>query len=196
MESSPLSLPQTDTRNLAEEDGQWIARFNEGDSGAFDNIVRKYQHPIERLAFRLLGDSSGLDDVVQDIFLLVFTQLKHFRGESALSTWLTRIAVNKCRSAIRRRRIFDRCLAWLRANVNDSYLPSAPDDPAETAVRVHQAVYRLAEKYRVPIVLRYFENRSISDIAEILQIAPGTVEVRLTRARQKLKEMFPSGTEV
>jgi RNA polymerase sigma-70 factor (ECF subfamily) len=195
MESITLPPPQAESRNPAEEDRRRIARFNAGDSGAFDEIVREYQKQVEGLAFRLLGDPGGLDDIVQDIFVTVFTKLKGFRGESGFSTWLTRIAVNRCRTAIRRRRIWSRGLAWLRSTTVDSYVTPAVEEPAESAVRVRRAVYGLAEKYRVPIVLRYFENRSIAEIAEILGLAPGTVEVRLTRARQKLKTMLQSGLE-
>jgi RNA polymerase sigma-70 factor (ECF subfamily) len=195
MESITLPPPQAESRNPAEEDRRRIARFNAGDLGAFDEIVREYQKQVEGLAFRLLGDSSGLDDIVQDIFVTVLTKLKHFRGESRFSTWLTRIAVNRCRTAIRRRRIWSRGMAWLRLATVDSYVTPDVEGPAESAVRVRRAVYDLAEKYRMPIVLRYFENRSIAEIAEILDLAPGTVEVRLTRARHKLKTMLQSELE-
>lgn len=190
MESFTLPPPQAEFRNPAEEDRRRIARFRAGDANAFDEIVRAHQKQVEGLAFRLLGDSDGLDDVVQDVFVTAFTGLRRFRGESQLSTWLTRIAINRCRSAIRRRRIFGRAMAWFRGRVADAYETSDAGESAETAARVRRAVYDLAEKYRVPIVLRYFENRSIAEIADLLAIAPGAVEVRLTRARQKLKTIL------
>jgi RNA polymerase sigma-70 factor (ECF subfamily) len=191
MESTALISPPPETRNAAEEDRQAIARFKAGDPGAFDDLVRQYQEQVHRLAFRLLGNAADLDDLVQEIFLTVFSQLKNFRDECAFSTWLMRITANRCRTSIRRRRIFTRCLFWLRSNADGFYVPPPAGEADETAARLRQAVYRLTEKYRMPIVLRYFESRSIDEIAEILNVAPGTVEVRLTRARQKLRKILP-----
>jgi RNA polymerase sigma-70 factor (ECF subfamily) len=174
-----------------DEDRAWIDRFREGDESGFDLLVGKYQRQVERLAFRILGDSTHLEDVVQDVFLVVFTRLRDFRGQSGFATWLTRITVNQCRSALRRRRIARRCLFWMRSRPATRSAPIQAGEAAETAEAadlVRSRVHELKEKYRLPIVLRYFEGHPIAEIAEILDLSPGTVEVRISRAKRILRE--------
>ena len=85
------------------DDRELVARFRAGQRAAFDEIVEAHQQRIVRLGFRLLGSPDEVEDVVQEVFLSVLQNLKRFRGESKLSTWLTTIALNKCRSHHRRR---------------------------------------------------------------------------------------------
>ncbi len=172
------------------DDGDLAARFQAGDSAAFDQIVAAHQQRIARLVFRLLGKPDEVQDVVQEVFLAVFENLERFRGESKLSTWLTTIALNKCRSHRRRSLLRPRSLFRIAKTPT---VPSEQDRPAESA-EIHEelrrAVRRLSARYREPIVLRYFEELPVPEIGKVLGISVNTVEVRLTRARQKLREML------
>ncbi|MCX5684274.1 MAG: sigma-70 family RNA polymerase sigma factor [Planctomycetota bacterium] len=90
-------------RREDDEDANLVGRFLRGDGAAFDQLVKAHQDRVARLAYRLLGWSGEVDDVVQEVFLAVFKNIAGFRGDCRVSTWLTAITVNKCRSARRSR---------------------------------------------------------------------------------------------
>ncbi len=160
-----------------------------------ESMVFAHQQQVARIARRLLGTSAGVsdagvEDVVQEVFLAALVNIGRFRGDSSLSTWLTAVTVNKCRSQIRRRAIRRRLFPWtarepLEAQADRS---AGGEETQEVNEEVRRAVYRLPQKYREPVVLRYFESMSIEEIAQALGLAANTVEVRLSRARKKLKE--------
>ncbi len=191
--TADLNMPGS-ARGEEQEDGDLVARFRAGERGAFDELVLAHQDRVVRLVYRLLGRLSEVEDVVQEVFLSVLENLKRFRGECRFSTWLTRIVLNKCRSHGRWRLRRLRLLLW---GARNKALPAARveregDKSAESGHDVCRAVDRLPAKYREPVVLRYFEDLSIGEIGEALGLSANAVEVRLTRARQKLKRMLSS----
>ncbi len=172
------------------DDGDLAARFQAGDKAAFDEIVAAHQGRIVRLVFRLLGSPDEVEDVVQEVFLSVLQNLKRFRGESKLSTWLTRITVNKCRSHQRRRLLRLRTFFYLAKTLTVTSEQGGATESAEIHDELRRAVRRLPARYREPIVLRYFEQLSVHEIAQVLGISANNVEVRLTRARYRLRGML------
>jgi RNA polymerase sigma factor (sigma-70 family) len=188
MESTASLTAPEPTRAEFREDGDLVARFRAGEGTAFDEIVAAYQERIVRLASRLLGRPEEVEDAVQEVFLAVLRHRKRFRGECKFSTWLTTIAVNKCRSQRRRRLLRLQTLFRLAAPA----ATASEEDPEAESTEIHEelrrAVHRLPARYREPIVLRYFETLSVGEIAEVLGISANGVEVRLSRARRKLKE--------
>ena len=172
------------------DDGDSAARFQAGDSAAFDQIVEAHQQRIARLVLRLLGNPDEVQDVVQEVFLAVFENLEGFRGESKLSTWLTTIALNKCRSHRRRSLLRLRSLLRIAKTPTVSSEQDRPAESAEIHEELRRAVRRLSARYREPIVLRYFEELPVPEISKVLGISVNSVEVRLTRARRKLREML------
>ena len=180
------------TRESPQEDDELVARFRAGDGAAFEQLVLAHQQQIVRLVDRLLGRPNEVDDVVQEVFLSVLKNLRRFRGECRFSTWLTRIVLNKCRSHGRWRLRRLRLLAW---GAKDKALSAARRDSqgeesAQASEEVCRAVGQLPAKYREPVVLRYFEDLSIGEIGQTLGLSVNAVEVRLTRARQRLKRML------
>ena len=91
-----------------EIDRRLVARFVAGDESALDEIVLTHQRRITHLVHRLLGWPEGVEDIVQEVFVAVLSNLHRFRGESRFSTWLSRIAVNKCRSHQRQQLLWRR----------------------------------------------------------------------------------------
>ncbi|MBN2022548.1 MAG: sigma-70 family RNA polymerase sigma factor [Pirellulales bacterium] len=176
--------------DLASEAGT-KARADRGQPD-FDQIVADHQDRIARLVGRLLDGADGVEDVVQDVFLAAFVHLGRFRGDAKLSTWLTRIAVNRCRSRRRRGRLVRQWLPWLAKAAVARDEPVAAD---ETHEEIRRAVGRLPDKYREPIVLRYFEDLSAVEIAEILGVGQAAVEARLSRARRRLREVLAGRLE-
>jgi RNA polymerase sigma-70 factor (ECF subfamily) len=171
------------------DDGDLVARHRAGDPSAFDELVVRHQHRVAALAHRLLGWPDDVDDVVQDVFLAALKGLPRFDGRSRLTTWLTAITVNACRSRQRRR------ASWLRrlAGVRGTREPEAwnvappPQGEFEAGDEVRRAVQSLPGKYREVVVLRYLEELSVREVAEALGVPTNTVEVRLSRARERLR---------
>lgn len=166
-----------------------MARFARGDGSAFAEIVSAHQGRISRLVYRLLGWRDEADDVVQEVFLAALKNLRRFRGRSSLSTWLTRIAINKCRTHRRRRFLRERL--FRAAGDEAGLVRVGPADRAhmagETFERVRRAVARLPGRYREVVVLRYLEEMPVEQITRTLGLSRNAVEVRLHRARQRLR---------
>jgi RNA polymerase sigma-70 factor (ECF subfamily) len=175
---------QLDERSLAQ-------RFAEGDAAAFEAVVAIHRPRITRLVYRLLGWPADVDDMVQEVFLAALTKCRKFRGESALATWLTVIALNKCRT--HRRGLISRWRTVRRASRRPVQLQSPADAAAEkedTLAQVRDAIKKLAGRDREVIVLHYLEDRGVGEMAELLKLKTNAVEVRLHRARQRLKKLL------
>lgn len=172
-----------------DDDHLLVERCRRGDRGAFDALVAAHRDRVAATAHRLLGWSDDAEDVVQEVFLKALTHLSRFRGEAKLSTWLTTITIHACRSHQRSASRWLRKLSGLADRQPQRAEPPArlPDEDAETFETVRRAVAALPPKYREVIVLRYLEGMSVLDIAGVLNAPTNTVEVRLSRARQKLK---------
>jgi RNA polymerase sigma-70 factor (ECF subfamily) len=171
------------------EEQTLVERFRRGDDSAFDRIVERHSAEIAALANRLLGWPQDVDDVVQDVFVAALVGLRKFRGDCRLRTWLFTIAINKCRSH-RHRRIFR-----LRRTDLDHVEPElccgeAAQHPAvaeETSARVRRAVRALPQKYREVVVLRYLQELETNEICTALRISTNALQVRLNRARNRLR---------
>jgi RNA polymerase sigma-70 factor (ECF subfamily) len=158
-----------------------------GRDDALQRLIAEQGPRLDRLVGRLLDDPAEVDDVLQDVFVAAWEHRRRFRGESRPSTWLVSIALNKCRTRRRRRRLATRLRAWLRLS-----RPTEDDQAGrrEIGEEVQRAVRQLPGRYREVIVLRYFEEVPVDQIARALRTSKGSVEVRLSRARQKLREIL------
>ena len=162
------------------DDELLVERFSRGDESAFERIVERYSAEVAALANRLLGWPGDVEDVTQDIFLAAFLGLRKFRRDCKLKTWLFTITINKCRS-FRHRRLLR--LRWLPRS------PTNRDSPmnAEDFERVRRAVAALPAKYREPVVLTYLQGLAADQISRMLGISRNALHVRLSRARERLK---------
>lgn len=175
-----------------EADKTLVERFLCGDGSAFDQIVARHKDQVAGLAYRLLGWSADADDVVQDVFLSVFKNLARFRGQCSFSTWLTTITVNMCRQHRRKRLLQLRPVkkALVAATGKSSDSAERNCMAAETFEQVRQAVRGLRSRDREVVVLRYLEEMSVADVADVLDISKNAVHVRLNRARKRLKRVL------
>ena len=170
-------------------DLQLIRRCQAGDVGAFDGIVRRHKGRIYRLVYRMLQDTSSVDDAAQDIFLKAYCQMGKFQGRSSFSTWLTRIAINYCINYLksqRRRRLFATDVVKDRNRSLDE--PYRAVEHTERCEKVYHAVNSLSPKGKAVVILRYFEDYSCEEVASILGCSIGTVKSRLFYARKELKK--------
>ncbi len=173
-------------------DAELIDAILAGSESAFATLIGRYQDRVFRLLSRYCRDQVECEDLAQEVFLKVFRKLHTFQGDSQFYTWLYRIAVNAAtdhlaRASTRRLKLVedDEQFDASTARHDD---PSAPLLAAETATAVRAIVDSLPEKFRTILVLREYEDLSYTEIAEVLQIQIGTVESRLFRARQRVKD--------
>ncbi len=168
-----------------------------GDKEALREIIQRYEVMVYNLSYQMLHHEEDAKDAAQESFLKLFQSLPYFRGECSLKTWLYRIVSSECiaRSRRRRRRREREAPLEQLREIPDSG-PSVLEqmEKQETHRLVHRAVDGLPEKYRIIIVLYYFQDLSYEQIADILLLPMGTVKVRLFRARKmlekKLKEVL------
>jgi RNA polymerase sigma-70 factor (ECF subfamily) len=168
------------------------------DERAFSELVRMYQDRVFALVFRILGDRAEAEDLAQEVFITVFKAIAQFRGDSQVSTWIYRIATNHAKNRLKylARRHHDR-----RLDIADTPETSfsegfsehhpSPDRVLEGEQLGHiveEALAAIDQDFRVVLVLRDVEHMSYAEIAEVLQIAEGTVKSRLFRGRLALKE--------
>lgn len=153
----------------------------------FEEIVDEYADAVAGLANRLLGYPGEVDDVVQDVFLAAFKGLGKFRGQCSIKTWLFTITINKCRTRRHRRKL---TIDARRLVERRSEQPDEGSISDETFLAVRKAIGRLSAKYREPIVLKYIEQLSTTEVTGVLGISENTLNVRLSRARKKLKDQL------
>ncbi|NCP87560.1 MAG: hypothetical protein CO094_01415 [Anaerolineae bacterium CG_4_9_14_3_um_filter_57_17] len=165
----------------------WLDQCQRGDSAAIEQLVQTYQADLYRLTLSILADPDEASDAVQETFLAALRALATFRGEAAFKTWLFSIAINLCRTRLARRRTRVRL-----QNILQILQPSTPaleekviQTEKESGLR--QLVNNLDEKHRLPIILRYYHNLPIGEIAALLRLPIGTVHSRLNTARERLR---------
>ncbi len=167
-------------------------QFRRGEDSAFDKIVERHAAEVAALANRLLGWPGDVDDVVQEVFLAAFLGLRKFRGDCRLRTWLFAITVNKCHSwRLRRRRMSP--VRVISDSDDLSGMDRSSDRAAmdeETFARVRRAVQTLPRKYREVVVLKYLQGLEAQEACELLGLTVNAMEVRLNRARARLKEQL------
>ncbi|MCB4757076.1 MAG: sigma-70 family RNA polymerase sigma factor [Elusimicrobia bacterium] len=183
---------------------EWIALLQQGDREALTHLVRTELPKIFNLCLRLCGRKADAEDLCQDVFVRAYQALKKFKGESSLSTWLYRIAVNSWKNRVRyeKRRFFSRHFSLsgeTESDNNDSSALDLPDDepgPEESAAHAENrqiillALNELEGEDKTIIVLKDVEDRSYDEIASIMELNPGTVKSRLSRAREKLRDIY------
>jgi RNA polymerase sigma-70 factor (ECF subfamily) len=178
------------------EEAVLIDAAKSGDQEAFRQIVERYQGAVYNLAYRMLGDPEEAEDAAQEIFVRLYRQLGRYDPERKFSTWTLAIATNYCIDQLRRRRMqfvpLENIIPWARAR------DAGPEGEAlsrESRDEVQRLLKKLPEKYRAPLVLRYWEGLSCAEIAEILGVPEGTIKTQIHRARKQLGKMMEGAEE-
>ncbi len=203
--SAELTLDRelTSTSLAAEEDEDFICRLQRREVTAFDQLFHRYHLMIGNLAYRLTGDSEDAADVTQEVFLKVYQNIDAFHADSTLKTWIYRITVNCALNQKRwwKRRRKDRTITLIEESTGDR--ATAPAETTFRAVRPdqEQSVYRneLLEKMqmsltalppdqRISVILRDIEGMSYEEIADLLNLAIGTVKSRIARGRESVRQ--------
>ena len=174
-------------------DSHWLEQCREGDSLAIEKMVHTYQKDVYRLALSILDDPDEAEDGTQETFLAALRAISSFREDAAFKTWLFSITINVCRSRLQRGKTRGRLQQILQSLF---HLHSEVEHPERTAMQnqadaeLWNAIRSLDEKHRIPLVLRYYHDLPIADIATMLNIPPGKVHSRLNHAREKLRALL------
>jgi RNA polymerase sigma-70 factor (ECF subfamily) len=162
-----------------------ILAAQHGDRGAFKEIYDRFRDRVYNLAYYSLGEALAAEDALQIVFMKVHQALPGFRFESALATWIYRIALNECLNQNRKRSAQHVPLESILGSGEEIDTGSAPDDKHALSERreiILQAVMELSPKLRNVVVLKYLEGLSYDEVAAVLECSPGTVASRLNRA--------------
>lgn len=170
------SHTQTSLNEYHEEIEQWI---------------HEYGHDLKWLAYSYVKDYSIAEDITQETFIKAYQKYATFKKESTIKTWLYKITINSCKDYLKSsymKRVVKKGADLFRS------IPSPKETPEESLLKQDEdealiaQVLKLENKYREVIILYYFEEFDIKDLAHVLHISPNTVKTRLRRARQLLQE--------
>lgn len=178
----------------AADDRELVTRFQKGEEGAFNELVRRYQKPIYLIARRLVRTHQAAEDVTQDIFIKAYQKLRDFRGEASFYTWIYRIAVNLSLNARRKQRI-RQVLSLEAVGLSLASQGPGPDQQTEndeTLEAIHQAIDYLPAKQKIVFTLRYEHNLPHAEIARILGRDEGTIKANYHHAIRKLRKAVTS----
>ena len=173
------------------EEAKLVARSLHHDHDAFGQLVDRYATAIVNLAYRMVGNRADAEDLAQDTFLAAFKALPTFRAESKVSTWLYRIAANKCKDWLRVKRpgqsvhdvdIEDVC----DDRVVEERTPERILSQQQVASQLEQAIQRLPPLYREAFVLKHVEGLSYEEMEEILGAKTDTLKMRVYKGRVQL----------
>jgi RNA polymerase sigma-70 factor, ECF subfamily len=181
-----------------------LAQCRAGDRAAVEQLVQEYQPQLFRLALSILDDgsqngSAEAQEATQDALLAALRSLDSFRGEAKLSTWLYSITVNLCRNRLRshqRRERIRNLFERLTTPIDD--LPAQPENvliQKQAKTNLFEIIQSLNEKHRLPIILRYYHDCPVAEIAQILDIPEGTVHSRLNTARKRIRDQIDNNKE-
>jgi RNA polymerase sigma-70 factor (ECF subfamily) len=176
------------------QEAHWVKSSQRGDVVAFNRLVLKWEKAIYNLSFRMLQDPDEAAEATQEVFLAAFRSIRRFRHTARFSTWLYRIACNHCISRLRRR----------PPGVHYSLDDLSPQNPIHQSLpaqksheldvlnqehnqRVRQALGYLPAEQRAVIELRFFQDLTLEEIAEVVQLPLGTIKSRLYGGLEVLK---------
>jgi len=173
-----------------DEDYIFIKQFIDGDEKGFQMLVKKYQNRILNIVYSILGQDRESEDITQEVFIKVYKNLGSFKANSQFSTWLYRIAVNTTYDLLRKRKHF-----IIKNNVPEA-LEIKADKPQDILIKrekeeqIRKALEKLPFKYRLAVILKDIDGLPYIEIAKVLGCSIGTVESRLYRGRQLLRDIL------
>jgi RNA polymerase sigma-70 factor, ECF subfamily len=178
-----------------------VDQCRRGDTSAIEALVSAHHAEIYRLALSILDDPYEADEAAQDTFIAALRGMQSYRAESSLRTWLFTIAVNVCRERLRRRKSRASLLERLSHRLlrQPARSTSGPEESMmqiEEAATLHDAVQRLDQSLRLPILLRYAHDMQVTEIARILGVSRRTVHTRLKQAHLRLQAALVETSEL
>jgi RNA polymerase sigma-70 factor, ECF subfamily len=183
-------------------DAEVVRLAQQGSASAFEQIYRLHRRKVYSLCFRMTGDRTRAEDLTQDVFLRLFRKIGTFRGESAFSTWLHRMAVNVVLMGFRKKSLPEISLDTMTNR--DDEIPTSPNEVGCPDLRLNGVVDRvtlqtlikdLPPGYRAMFVLHYIQGYKHSEIAEIFECSEGNSKSQVRRARLRLRDLIQKALE-
>ncbi len=165
-----------------------ITQIKNGDEQAFAELIEQYKLPIYKTAKSILKDEDDVCDAIQDTALSIYKNIQNLKNEEYFKTWVIRITINKCYDILKKHKLNDEKM--LKAQEDVSELHTNFDNNVILQTDLQRTLELLEEDLRIVTVLYYYNDLSISEIADILNIPKGTVKSRVFRAREKLYEIL------
>jgi RNA polymerase sigma-70 factor (ECF subfamily) len=177
------------------EEKEFVTRIKNGDDLAFEELVRKYQNYIFRLAFSMVKDEEDAKELTQEVFIKVYTSIRGFTGRASLSTWLYRITYNLCLDYLKKnkkKRLLTQSLddkenvelLFIRA---DTHTPEEALEAAEIRADIKEGLKTLPQEQQILVEFKDILGLSYEEILEITGLKAGTLKSRLFRGRMTLK---------
>ena len=177
---------------MSEEDHSIIERIIAGDRDSFALIVHKYNAPVFNLAFRMTGSYEEAGDLAQETFVKAFENLGRFDRKRRFFTWLYTIGLNLIRNHLKKKKNY----VTNRVRGADYHSQSSPPDPEqdmiqqEEVLRISSCLDRLPVKLKEAVVLRFYQDLSFDEIAEITACSVGSAKMRVYRGLEGLNRMM------
>lgn len=178
-----------------------LRRACKGDVQAFEELMQSHESRIYAIALCMMGNREDAQDCAQEAMVRIYRAMGSFKGQSALATWIYRITMNTCLDELRRRKA--RKVTSLDSLVDNGWSPTdTGDTPEEHGLRVekqnalNQAIQSLPDDMRAAIILRDVKGYSYDEIASILDANVGTIKSRISRGREKLREILSKQSEL
>ncbi len=180
------------------KDEELVKRINAGEMELFEEIIARYETKVFGVIYYMMRNKNEVEDIAQEVFIKVFKNLRKFKGDSSLYTWIYKITVNLCLDELKKRKK----VVYLdeKVEVNDSeleiQLSSNEKDQAklyeekELKECMQKCIRELPEKQRIMLILRDIQGLPYEEISRITGIKLGTVKSQINRARLKLKDLI------
>jgi len=173
-------------------EAQLVARAQDGDLPAFEELVQKYQREVYGLACRIVNDPEEAKDMTQQAFLQAFVHIKSFRQDAQFRTWLFRIAINQCYNYLKSRKKFGDPVDMDDVILVGNESPEADLVSGEDRQRLYAALEKLPAKQRAVITLKVEQGLSYQEISQVLGGTAGAARVNYCQALKTLKKYFHS----
>lgn len=162
-------------RNIKAHDDELTTRL--------EHWMSEYQHRLLSLSYSILHDQPAAQDCVQEAFIKAGLKARQLRDDKQVFIWLSRIVVNQCKDYLRRRKVRQRVVTEPTQNSKyEDVYPSLQES------ELYRSVCQLPDNLRIPIVLHYYDDLKISEVAEIIGVSEAACRVRLSRARDRLRK--------
>ncbi|MGN1302598.1 MAG: RNA polymerase sigma factor [Clostridia bacterium] len=165
-----------------------ITQIKNGDEQAFAELIEQYKLPIYKTAKSILKDEDDVCDAIQDTALSIYKNIPNLKNEEYFKTWVIRITINKCYDILKKHKLNNEKM--LKAQEDVSELHTNFDNNVILQTDLQTTLELLEEDLKIVTVLYYYNDLSISEISDILNIPKGTVKSRVFRAREKLYEIL------
>jgi len=180
------------------KDEQLVARFLNGDNEAFDNLLNIYLKPIYNFIFRLTRDMSSTEDLTQEVFIKVWKNLSRFNQNKSFKVWIFSIARNTAYDFLKKKKSLPFAFFedeegnnWIDNIADDKILPNEILEKADLAKNIEKSLGKIPKNYQIILLMRYQDDFSLMEIAEILKKPYNTIKSQHQRALQCLKKFLP-----